>query len=76
MRDNSRNRNVGRDGSFDRTFVGKPGCMVLLLLAIIVGSLLYNYFNKIQKIQKNEAVTKLNRRFFGLKTKGKSPPFA
>ncbi|WP_285873882.1 hypothetical protein [Halalkalibacter oceani] len=41
MRSDSRNRNVGRDDSFDRTFVGKPGCMVIFLLVIIIGSIVY-----------------------------------
>ncbi|WP_281241145.1 hypothetical protein [Pelagirhabdus alkalitolerans] len=30
---------------FDRTFVGKPGCMITIALIIIIANLLYQYFN-------------------------------
>ncbi|MFD2627411.1 hypothetical protein [Oceanobacillus kapialis] len=35
----------GQRDTFDRAFFGKPGPMILLILAIIIGSILYNYFN-------------------------------
>ncbi len=30
--------------TFDRTFIGKPGCMLSLILLIIIISVVYNYF--------------------------------
>ncbi|MBP2079381.1 ABC-type Na+ efflux pump permease subunit [Oceanobacillus polygoni] len=30
--------------TFDRTFIGSSGFMIILVLVIIIGSLIFNYF--------------------------------
>lgn len=41
-----RNRNDNDDHKdlFDRTFIGSPGFMIVLVLVIIIGSVIFNYF--------------------------------
>lgn len=41
---NDKHDNQDQQDTFDRAFLGKPGFMLLILVLIVVGSLLYNYF--------------------------------
>ncbi|GIP62838.1 hypothetical protein J32TS6_13930 [Virgibacillus pantothenticus] len=39
-----RNRNDNQKDQFDRAFIGSPGFMIVLVLVIIIGSVIFNYF--------------------------------